>query len=127
MSNCDNAFLAGSHISKTRYIYQVTVAALHGLQVEAFTTSKANDVQIWISAKNSTNAYFKYWSLGIELIFKFLVFIRSIREANFELFIDSLMEWVGWIFVFDHHNYARYVPVQLADFSYIKFEIPELY
>ena len=25
-------------------------------------------------------------------------------------------------FVFDHHNYATYVPVQLADFSYIKSE-----
>ena len=127
MSNCDKAFLAGSHISKTRYIYQVIVAALHGLQMEAFTASKANDVQIWISEKNSTNAYFKYCSLGIELILKFLVYIRSIREANFELFIDCLMEWVVWFFVFDHHNYARYVPVQSADFSHIKSERAELY
>ena len=95
--------------------------------MEAFIASKANDVQIWISEKNSTNAYFKYWSFRIELILKFLVFIRSIREANFELFIDCLMEWVGWFFVFDHHNYARYVPVQLADFPYIKSEIPEVY
>ena len=127
MSNSDKAFLGGRHISKTRYIHQVTVAALHGLQVEAFTASKANDVQIWIYEKNSTDAYFKYWSLGIELILKFLVFTRSIREENFKLFIDCLMEWVGWFFVFDHHNYARYVPGQLADISYIKSEIAELY
>ena len=95
-SNYDKAFLAGSHISKTRYIYQVTAAALYGLQMEAFTASEANDVQIWISKKNSNNAYFKYGSLGIELILKFLVFIRSIR---FELFIDCLTEWVGWLFL----------------------------
>ena len=29
--------------------------------------------------------------------------------------------------VFDPYNYARYVPVELADFSYIKSERPELY
>ena len=127
MSNCDKAFLAGSHITKTRYLYQVTVAALYGLQMEAFTASEACDVEIWISEKSNSSANFKYWSLGIELILKFLVFVRSIREANLELFIDCLMEWVGWFFVFDHHNYARYAPVQLADFSYIKSERPELY
>ena len=64
ISNYDKAFLSGSHISKTRYFYQVTAAAIYGLQMEAFTASEANDVQIWISEKNSTNAYLKYWSLG---------------------------------------------------------------
>lgn len=110
-----------------RYLYQVTVAALYGLQVEAFTTSETNDGEIWISENCRTNPNFKYWNLGIELILKFLIFIRYIREANFELFVECLTEWVGWFFVFDHHNYARYMPVQLADFSYIKSRKPELH
>ena len=40
MSNYDKAFLAGSHISKTRYIYQVTAAAIYGLQMEALLHQK---------------------------------------------------------------------------------------
>ena len=103
------------------------MAALYGLQMEAFTSSETNDVQKWIDEKSFTSPNFKYWTLGIELILKFLVFIRSIREANFELFVKCLTGWVGWFFIFDHHNYARYVPVQLADFSYIKSERPESY
>ena len=110
--SCDKAFLAGSHITKTRYLYQVTVAGLYGLQMEAFTSSETNDVQKWIDEKSFTSPNFKYWTLGIELILKFLVFIRSIREANFELFVKCLTEWVGWFFIFDHHNYARYVIMQ---------------
>lgn len=42
-------------------------------------------------------------------------FVRSIREANFMLYIDALTKLVPWFFSLDHTNYARWIPVYLRD------------
>ena len=37
---------------------------------------------------------------------KFHVFIRSIREGNFDLYIESLRALIIWCFIMDKYNYA---------------------
>ena len=40
-------------------------------------------------------------------------FVKSLREANFALYVDCLTKLTPWFFSLDHTNYARWVPVTI--------------
>ena len=44
-----------------------------------------------------------------------LIFVRSIREANFSLYVSSLKQVVKWYYACDYNHYARWVTVHLYD------------
>ena len=65
--------------------------------------------------------------MELELILKFLLFVRSIREANIELYISILTYWTRGCFLFDHQNYARYATTHLVDLWSAKREQLPIY
>ena len=44
-----------------------------------------------------------------------LLFVRSIRESNFFLYIDTLKQLVPWFFALDRTHYARWGSVHIRD------------
>ena len=46
-------------------------------------------------------------------------YVRSLREANFKMYLDALTltELVPWFCALDHTNYARWIPVHLRDMA----------
>ena len=44
-----------------------------------------------------------------------LTFVRSLREADFDMYLDTLWELLPWFFALDHTHYARWIPVHLRD------------
>ena len=44
-----------------------------------------------------------------------MLFVRSIREGNFQLYIEALTKIVPWFFALDHIHYSRWIPVHLRD------------
>jgi len=38
-----------------------------------------------------------------------LTFVRSLRESDFDMYLDTLWELLPWFFALDHTHYARYV------------------
>ena len=58
---------------------------------------------------------FQYWSLTQTFELQVLSFVRSIREANFELYISTLIDLMPWFFALDHLNYARWLSVHIRD------------
>jgi len=44
-----------------------------------------------------------------------LMFVRSQRERNFELYIETLEASMFLFFALDHYNYSRWVSVHLRD------------
>ena len=52
---------------------------------------------------------FYYWSSVMELKLLYLMnmYIRSLREGNFNLYVDTLNKLVSWLFALDHVHYAR--------------------
>ena len=44
-----------------------------------------------------------------------MLFIRAHRQRNFRPFVETLKALVGIFFAMDHHNYARWLPVFVAD------------
>ena len=44
-----------------------------------------------------------------------LIFIGSLREGKFQLYVETLEALVPWFHSLDHTNYARWLPVHIRD------------
>ena len=60
----------------------------------------------WLSDQAKVSESYFYWKIILDFQMKFHVFIRSIREGNFCLYIESLRELIIWYFIMDKYNYA---------------------
>ena len=58
---------------------------------------------------------FRFWIQVLELELDVLQYMRSIREENFELYIQMLGKLVPWFFSMGHTHYVRWVPVHIWD------------
>ena len=52
--------------------------------------------------------------------------VRSLREANFELYIDAVSKIVPWFFGLDHTNSARWLPIHLRDMCRLNDVAPDV-
>ena len=68
-----------------------------------------------------------YWYIIIDLMLNLLIFVRSIREGNFRLYVSSLKQVVKWYYTCDHYHYACWVTVQLHDLVNLPYTSPYLY
>ena len=55
-----------------------------------------------------------------------MIFGRSLREGNFQLYKDVVTELVPWFFALDHANYARWVPAHIRDMISLDNHLPAL-
>ncbi len=56
-----------------------------------------------------------------------LVFVKSIREGDFEMFVDALDLFAPWMFAMYHTKYARLLPVFIQSLYKLPQEHPEIY
>ena len=56
-----------------------------------------------------------------------LRFVRSIRTEDLILYEESLDEIADWVFILDHYNYARWLPVHVRDMMNVRVKHPALY
>ena len=127
-----DSLLKASHVMRTRKAHQITAAALYILQHHAYdhyslTCSKYNqtllDFEAWCDERKQNCPQFHYWSTTMELEVCILTYVRSLREANFAMYLDALTELVPWFCALDHTNYARWIPVHLRDMA----ELPKIH
>ena len=111
-------FIRASHVTKTRHAYQVTAATLHTLFKQAysgnFTPDDGNTTQPddevfeeWCTQRAKASVHFDYWLKTLSLEVLSLVYIRSLREGNFELYVQSLTQLILCMFALDHTHYSR--------------------
>ena len=123
---------SASHVKRTRYAHQVTAASLHILQDNAFkdycmTTEAPLSFTAWCSEKATQHPQFYYWSIVMELELLMNMFIRSQREGNFNLYVDTLNKLAPWFFALDHVHYAHWLPVHIRDMVALKTMHPSIY
>ena len=44
-----------------------------------------------------------------------LMYVRSIRNSGFKVYVASLIEIAPYVFAFDHTNYMRWLPIHIKD------------
>ena len=69
----------------------------------------------------------KYWQTVYDMEMLLLRFVRSIRTGDLFLYEKSLDEIADWVFILDHYNYARWLPVHVRDMLNVRVKYPALY
>lgn len=118
-----DSFIKVANIKRTRKAHQVTVSALYALLQSAYAKYQQNlddddcalSFDDWCAQKALQVPQFHIWYLTMQLELLLLIFLRSIRQANFSLYVDSIAKMLPWFFALNHHNYARWLSVHLLD------------
>ncbi len=92
-------FIKAGHVKRARHAHEVTAAALYILQKESFQNAISNgyqkDFQCWVKEKSEENMNFKFWNDVLDFERLVLLFVRSNREGNFDLYVE-VVEKVGF-------------------------------
>ena len=90
--------LSVSHVMRTRYAHQTTCCALSALMKMAYADYCRNSSMVgmppstfaeWKESMNKSSATFYFWDLVLELELLLLVFLTSIREGNFKVYLEA--------------------------------------
>ena len=68
-----------------------------------------------------------YWCRVLELELCVLQLVRSLREANFKHYIESLGQLSPWMFSLDHITYARWLSVHVRDMCTLSSKHPKVF
>jgi len=69
----------------------------------------------------------KKFTFAISSPDEFLLFVRSLRESNFALYVHALTELMPWFFILDRCNYARWLSVHVRDMRELPSTHPAVY
>ena len=58
---------------------------------------------------------------------EYLIFIRAIREGNFQLYLETLFRFLKWFFALDKYNYARWAIIFWFDLVLLQYRCPQEY
>ena len=103
-------------IKRARYYIQVAPCVMFSLLTSAHKKSgDKSPVLQWLKNQSEESEMCHYWYIIIDLMLNLLIFVRSVREGNFNLFVSSLKQVVKWYYACDHYHYARWGMVHLCD------------
>ena len=114
------SFLSGSKIKRSRYAHQVSLAALVTMSNIAFESQ--NDFGTygeWTKKTSERSVNALYWFAVIDLEVLLFMFVRSLRETSFRLFISCLSSICTCMFALNHVHYARWLSVFINDLSFL--------
>ena len=117
------SLLAGTHVKRTRYAYQLTLAWFHVLKVQAYD-HYCRDVywlhepmEMWDKRLTSNVPTISYWTSLREYLLINCRFVRDQRLDDWLLTLNTCDDICPWFFAFGHTNYARWVLVFLRDMA----------
>ena len=130
----NESLLIGHNIAPSKYAHQVTAKVLHKLRWRAFETYKQDSLTEnrekkfgqWCAEMDEKSPQFQFWSITLSMQKDYLLFLRSIRSRNFDLFVYSLEKILPWMFAFDHYNYARWMSVHQFDMEMLHLTNPSV-
>uniref|UniRef100_UPI00358FF46D uncharacterized protein n=1 Tax=Myxine glutinosa TaxID=7769 RepID=UPI00358FF46D len=126
-----DSFLKASHVTRTRHAHQVTSSALSILMRKAYDTYTCEEIEPlafdkWCLKQAETSPQFQYWLIIIRLELLVLVYVRSIREGNFALYVAALEAMAPWFFALDQTHYSRWIPVHIRDMVTLQDRLPDV-
>ena len=103
-------------MKRTRLIHEMLFLVLNMLKKDAYVASEGETSQEqWSEKKKADSPTFFYWDLIMRLQMLVLMFVRSIRERSFDLYVNCLERLVPIFFALDATNYACWLPFHLRD------------
>ena len=102
ITSCGTAdsFLKAAHLTRTRHAHQVSALALTKLQHDAFLCTVGlhyeNRKKSWRQVMINRSPTFQYWDTVCRMEILGLIFVRTHREQDFPLYVESLKAMVPW-------------------------------
>lgn len=78
-------------------------------------------------AEHNDKATFKVMCHYMQMVMEMLVFIRAVRTGDWELHLKALETFTKYFFAHDRLNYARMIPLYLAEMASLKESDPEIF
>ena len=108
-------FLKATHVKRSRYAHQVKFQTPLLLRNRAFQNRESEEtLSQWVPQRNEESVISIFWNRAIELMF-----VRSIREENFELYKKRLKKMLPYFFALDQTHFARWLTIALNDLEKI--------
>ena len=70
---------------------------------------------------------FQFWYMTLRLELLLLALVRSIRQADIQLYVDTLSKGMPCFFALDHPKYAKWQAVHIHDMCVLKDINPEVH
>ena len=129
-----DAIVHGSHITCSRYAHQITACALYYLQKKAYenyldncTSDQPMEISACLEDQSEKHSQCQFWCIALEIEITILLFVKFPREGNFPLYVETLEKLVPWMFVLDHNNYARWLPIHIRNMATLEKQHPGIF
>ena len=77
--------------------------------------------------KNKNRPMFVFSRQYMNMVLEMLIFLKSVRKGDWNLHLASLISFCKYFFAFDKLNYARLIPLYIADMQKVKRTDPDIY
>ena len=115
-------------IKRSRYYLQVSVVGIYTLLKKAHIESgSALLVLDWLDEAVKHSQMCFYWKIILDFEVLLLIYMWSIHEGNFELYLASLYPMLPCFFVLDQYNYAHCAIIYCFDMELLKNFCPRVY
>ena len=117
------SLLGGRHVKRTWYSYQLTLAYLHILKVQAYNEycqgsyGPHESKDMWERRLSERAPTTCYWRTVQDYFLIICRFVRGQRVGDWPLTLNACTDLCPWFFAFGHTNYARWMPVFLKDMA----------
>jgi len=78
-----------------------------------------------VHTASQKSVQFDYWLNTLSLELLLLRYIRSLREGNFALYVESLTQIMPWMFALDHTHYSRWLSIHIRHMMTLADKHPE--
>ena len=117
------SFLVGNKVKQTRCAHQESLAFLTSLETQAFNLcNEGLNFQNWTQQLSSKSATAAFWFTVLELKIFLMMYVLSIREGDFKLFVLCLCHIIPWMFALDYIHYALWLTVHIAELLSLEAE-----
>ena len=80
-----------SHVKTTRYCIEVAASAIYLKLIEAYQRSSSDMKPIeWLEEVSKTSPMYSYWRMILGCQIEILLYVRSLRESGFQLYVSAL-------------------------------------
>ena len=92
-----------------------------------FESCKLHNRMQAFDTKNSDRPMFLFARQFMEMVLEMITFLKSVRNADWELHLSSLNSFTKYFFALDKYVYARLVPIYIADMQQLQISDPDIY
>lgn len=103
------------------------VKEAHDKLVQAIDSNGTVQKMEAFDAKQNKIPLFKFVRQYMRMIMEFMAFIRAVRTGDWTLHLEALELFTKYFFAHDMLNYARMIPVYLAEMKMLQESEPEIY